>query len=236
MPPTYRCNEYIYARPSAGSFRCMLRSDLDQKTFCYPLFLRARFGIGAISTPEMGSGQSGKDAAPATVLLRNRGSWGVARALRTVYVISWTLARPFRAMERIMNPFDFDQCMEEIQLSLAQVFDSQKRPTVSLINEGDVIVLHLSRATESGRSTLDARCPATQRRTIQARIGTLVRGRVDLMRESTAFSAASSIEFVLDDALFDTFDSVGDLDYRPALRAHAAPFHHEHDAAHRLLA
>ncbi|MFP3801875.1 hypothetical protein [Paraburkholderia sp. SIMBA_027] len=112
-------------------------------------------------------------------------------------------------------------------------FDSQKRVTVSLINEGDVIVLRLSRATESGRSTLDARCPATQRRTIQTRIGALVRGRVDLMRESTAFSAASSIEFVLDDALFDTFDSVGDLDYRPALRAHAAPFHHEHDAAHR---
>ncbi|WP_321784034.1 DUF3022 domain-containing protein [Paraburkholderia sp. J94] len=131
-----------------------------------------------------------------------------------------------------MNTYDFDQRIEEIQLSLAQIFDSPKQPAVSLVDEGDVLVLHLSWVTQSERdTTLDARCAATlratraqieryagldtaQRRTIQQRIGALVRGRYELMREASAQSDDCAIDLVLDDVLFDT---ESDLDYRPTL-------------------
>lgn len=53
-----------------------------------------------------------------------------------------------------------------------------------------------------------------QRRTVQTRIGALVRGRVELMRESAASGEGCSIELTLDDALFN---SASDLDYRPTL-------------------
>ncbi|MFC5430547.1 DUF3022 domain-containing protein [Paraburkholderia denitrificans] len=121
-----------------------------------------------------------------------------------------------------MKSFNFEQRVEEIQLSLAHLFESLKSPAVSVIDEGDRVFLHLTWVVESSRdSTLDARCAATieatraqleryarldtaQRRAIQQRIGALVRKRFDASRNRPQESGECAIEIALGDAIFET--------------------------------
>lgn len=119
-----------------------------------------------------------------------------------------------------MKKFDFDQRLEEIQIALANLFDSPKTSTVSLLEEGDTVTVHLSWVVEShGDSTLDARCAATiratraqlegyaaldtvQRRTIQQRIRQRVRTRFEECEDPAKPGSACSFDVALDDAIF----------------------------------
>jgi hypothetical protein len=53
----------------------------------------------------------------------------------------------------MMKTFDIDQRIEEIQLALADLFESPKAPTVSVLNESDAVYLHLTWVVESRRDT-----------------------------------------------------------------------------------
>jgi|GEM_PF-1202538 len=119
-----------------------------------------------------------------------------------------------------MKTFDFDQRLEEIQIALANLFDSPKTSTVSLLEEGDAVIVHLSWVVDSHRdSTLDARCAATihatraqleryaglgtaQRRTIQQRIRQRVRARFEASLDPAQPGGACSFDVALDDAIF----------------------------------
>jgi len=119
-----------------------------------------------------------------------------------------------------MKTFDFKQRLEEIQIALSHLFDSPKTSTVSLLEEGDSVIVHLTWVVESHRdSTLDARCAATiratrvqlesyagldtaQRRTIQQRIRQRVRTRFEESRDPTQPGGACTFDVVLDDAIF----------------------------------
>ncbi|WP_322033827.1 DUF3022 domain-containing protein [Paraburkholderia sp. J76] len=121
-----------------------------------------------------------------------------------------------------MNIFDFDQRVEEIQLAVADIFESPKRPAVSLVDEGERVVIQLSWVVESHRdTTLDARCAATlrfsraqldryaamdtaRRRIIQERIRERVRERFDARQTPPAEPGACSIEIDVDDSEFET--------------------------------
>ncbi|MFD1560082.1 hypothetical protein ACFSHT_31305 [Paraburkholderia silviterrae] len=119
-----------------------------------------------------------------------------------------------------MKTFDFAQRLEEIQIALARLFDSPKTSNVSLLEEGDAIIAHMSWVVDSHRdSTLDARCAATihatraqlegyaglgtaQRRTIQQRIQQCVRARFEESRDPAQPGGACSFDVVLDEAIF----------------------------------
>lgn len=119
-----------------------------------------------------------------------------------------------------MKTFDFNQRLEEIQIALAHLFDSPKTSTVSLLEEGDAVIVHLSWVVDSHRdSTLDARCAATiratraqfesyagldtaQRRTIQQRIRQRVRTRFEECQDPAQPGGACSFDVALDDAIF----------------------------------
>ncbi|MEM5424433.1 DUF3022 domain-containing protein [Paraburkholderia ferrariae] len=121
-----------------------------------------------------------------------------------------------------MNTFDFDQRLEEIQIAVASIFESPKRPAVSLIDEGETMVIQLSWVVDSHRdTTLDARCAATlrfsraqldryaemdtaRRRMVQQRIRERVRERFDARQVLPATEGACSIEIDVDDSEFET--------------------------------
>jgi hypothetical protein len=121
-----------------------------------------------------------------------------------------------------MTTFDFDQRIEEIQLALAGIFESPKRPQVSLIDEGDTVYFQLSWVIQSQRdTTLDARCAATlrfsraqldryaaldtqRRRMIQQRISKQVRERFAATQTPPAIDGECAVEINVDDATFDT--------------------------------
>jgi hypothetical protein len=121
-----------------------------------------------------------------------------------------------------MRTFDFEQRLEEIQLALAAVFESPKRPTVSLVDEGDTVILQLSWVVESHRdTTLDARCAATlrfsraqldryagldtqRRRMIQQRIRDRVRERFAASHSPSTLDGECAVEIDIADAEFDT--------------------------------
>ncbi|MFX1676972.1 hypothetical protein PWR63_32870 [Paraburkholderia sp. A2WS-5] len=119
-----------------------------------------------------------------------------------------------------MKTFDFDQRLEEIQMSLANLFESPKASTVNCLKDEDTVVLRLSWVVESKRdSTLDARCAATihatraqleryagletaQRRTIQQRIRQCVRTQFEERQGPSQHGGACAFDVVLDDAIF----------------------------------
>jgi len=121
-----------------------------------------------------------------------------------------------------MRTFDFEQRIEEIQLALAEIFESPKRPTVSRIDEGDAVILQLSWVVQShGDTTLDARCAATlrftraqldryagldtqRRRMIQQRICERVRERFAASQTPPTIEGDCAVEIDVDDATFDT--------------------------------
>ncbi|SDD18498.1 DUF3022 domain-containing protein [Paraburkholderia lycopersici] len=121
-----------------------------------------------------------------------------------------------------MNTFDFDQRIEEIQLAVADIFESPKRPAVSLIDEGETVIIQLSWVVESHRDTsLDARCAVTlrfaraqleryarldtaRRRMIQQRIRERVRERFAARETPPAIQGDCSVEIVMDDSEFET--------------------------------
>jgi hypothetical protein len=121
-----------------------------------------------------------------------------------------------------MTTFDFEQRVEEIQLALAGIFESPKRPTVSLVDEGDTVILQLSWVVQSQRdTTLDSRCAATvrfsreqldhyaaldtkRRRMIQQRISDRVHERFAASQTPPAIHGDCAVEIDLDDAVFET--------------------------------
>lgn len=121
-----------------------------------------------------------------------------------------------------MNTFDFDQRVEEIQLAVADIFESPKRPEVSLVDEGETVMIQLSWVVESHRdTTLDARCAATlrfsraqldryaamdtaRRRVVQQRIRERVRERFEARQQPPAEQGACSVEIDIDDSEFET--------------------------------
>lgn len=121
-----------------------------------------------------------------------------------------------------MNTFDFDQRLEEIQIAVANIFESPKRPAVSLIDEGETIVIQLSWVVDSHRdTTLDARCAATlrfsraqldryaaldtaRRRMIQQRIRERVRERFAAQQKPPAVEGACSVDIEVNDSEFET--------------------------------
>jgi len=131
-----------------------------------------------------------------------------------------------------MKTFDIDQRIEEIQMALANLFDSPKTSTVSKLDEGNEVVVHVSWVVESsGDSSLDERCAATihatreqidryasldtaQRRVIQQRIEQIVRARFDASRNAAPQKGACEIEIALDD---ETFASAPDADSFPSI-------------------
>jgi len=131
-----------------------------------------------------------------------------------------------------MRTYDFDQRLEEVQIALANLFDSPKTSTVSVLEQGDAVTLHLSWVLESHRdSTLDSRCAATihatrtqferyarldtlQRRTIQQRIGQRVRASFEASRNPPPQDGSCAIDVTLDDA---TFAVSSDRDYFPTI-------------------
>lgn len=128
-----------------------------------------------------------------------------------------------------MTDFDFNQRIEEIQLAMTDVFDSPKRPAISLVDEGETVYVQTSWVVESHRDTsLDARCAMTlrftraqldryarsdtaQRLVVQQRLRQLVRERFAAARASTPpgdGNEACAFEIVVDDAEFDTTDAL----------------------------
>ncbi|WP_042262840.1 hypothetical protein [Paraburkholderia heleia] len=121
-----------------------------------------------------------------------------------------------------MNTFDFAQRLEEIQIAVANIFESPKRPAVSLIDEGETIVIQLSWVVDSHRdTTLDARCAATlhfsreqldryaamdtaRRRMIHQRIRERVRERFAAQQTPPAIEGACSADIEVDDSEFET--------------------------------
>ncbi|MEM5436247.1 hypothetical protein [Paraburkholderia diazotrophica] len=120
-----------------------------------------------------------------------------------------------------MKTIDLSQRIEEIELALAATFESPKSPTVSAYQEGATTFLTLSWVVETGRdTTLDARCVArleisdhqinhyaaldtAKRRIVQGRLKDLVRQRVDAMRTQGESAENCSLQFDIDDAVFD---------------------------------
>jgi hypothetical protein len=111
------------------------------------------------------------------------------------------------------------QRLEELQLALSGAFASHKTPSISAIEEGGDVVLHMSWVTETGRdTTLDSRCAATlylsaacleqyrsmdtaQRRVVQQRAVERVREAFASTRAGHADSNECSMTLRLDDAL-----------------------------------
>ena len=63
-----------------------------------------------------------------------------------------------------MNQIDLPQRIEEIELALAETFESQKAPTVVAYDDASGFFIQLSWVVESHRDTsLDARCVVTIR-------------------------------------------------------------------------
>lgn len=123
--------------------------------------------------------------------------------------------------------FDFDQRIEEVQLAMADVFDSPKRPAISLIDEGETMFMQISWVVESHRdTTLDSRCAATlrftraqldryaesgtaQRRAVQQRLRRLVRERFSADQASSATrDGECAVEITVADTEFDTRDDI----------------------------
>ncbi|QGZ64933.1 DUF3022 domain-containing protein [Paraburkholderia acidisoli] len=120
-----------------------------------------------------------------------------------------------------MKTFDFDQRVEEIQLAMVDVFDSPKRPAISLVDEGETVFLQISWVVESHRdTTLDARCAATLRFTraqldryaaldtarrveVQQRLRQRVRERFEAERPP-AHDGECAFELAISDTEFDT--------------------------------
>lgn len=124
-----------------------------------------------------------------------------------------------------MKTFDYDQRLEEIQLAMTDVFDSPKRPAISLVDAGETVFLQISWVVESHRdTTLDARCAATLRFTraqldryaeldtarrveIQQRLRDLVRERFAAERGQSGQPAREgecAFEIAVPDTEFDT--------------------------------
>jgi len=119
-----------------------------------------------------------------------------------------------------MKTFDINQRIEEIQIALANLFDSPKTSAVSQLDVGDEVVMNVSWVVEShGDSTLDERCAATihatraqveryasldtaQRRVIQQRIEQRVLVTFEASRHPAPQDGSCDVEVTLDDAIF----------------------------------
>jgi hypothetical protein len=119
-----------------------------------------------------------------------------------------------------MRITDQDQRVGELQLAMSRAFESRKTPAVSLLDEGDELVVNVSWVTASGRdTTLDSRCSASirfaspqveryavmdigQRRIIQDRLVDALRHAFAQSRGGQPDTNACSLDLRADDAWF----------------------------------
>ena len=123
-----------------------------------------------------------------------------------------------------MSKTDRLQRIEEIQLALANIFESPKSPSVKTYDEGSAFYVQLSWVLESyGDTSLDARCVATlrfsqrqidsyvemhtaKRRVVQERLKTAVQERFGELQNPPAREGDCAIEMSVDDGLFNVPD------------------------------
>lgn len=120
-----------------------------------------------------------------------------------------------------MSYADFQQRVEELQLALANLFESPKAPAVSAVDEGETLYLQVSWVTESRRdTTLDARCVVTlrlsraqlerygaldtrRRRVAQERLAGFVRDQFAAQPTPATGQDECSLELTVADTLLD---------------------------------
>lgn len=123
-----------------------------------------------------------------------------------------------------MKAADQDQRVEELQLALSRAFESRKAPAVSVLDEGDQLVMNVTWVTETGRdSTLDSRCSASirfaaeqidryvametvQRRFVQDRMVERLQSDIEQLHEDRPDEDGCSIEIRAHDGWFDVPD------------------------------
>ncbi|CAD6559687.1 hypothetical protein LMG28727_06932 [Paraburkholderia kirstenboschensis] len=119
-----------------------------------------------------------------------------------------------------MRKTDRLQRIEEIQLALANAFESSKSPTVTTFDEGTTLYVQLSWVLEShGDTTLDARCVVTlrfsqtqidsyaqmdtaKRLIVQQRVVATVTKRFGELQSPPARQGDCAFEVTVDDSLF----------------------------------
>ncbi|SAK65066.1 hypothetical protein [Caballeronia ptereochthonis] len=115
--------------------------------------------------------------------------------------------------------------MEELQLALSRAFGSLKAPAVSVLDEGDELIMNLSWVIETGRdTTLDSRCSASirfasrqidrysamatdRRRHVQARLIERLRDAFTQSREGRPNANECSLDMSAEDGWFDAPDA-----------------------------
>ncbi|MFL9966000.1 DUF3022 domain-containing protein [Paraburkholderia sediminicola] len=119
-----------------------------------------------------------------------------------------------------MNESELEQRVEEIEVALAEIFESPKAPAVSSYDEGTRLFIQVSWVVESHRdSSLDARCVVTlafthgqferyaaldtaHRKAFQARLGEWVRRRCAERQNPPALKGDCAMEADVPDELF----------------------------------
>ena len=120
-----------------------------------------------------------------------------------------------------MNEIDRQQRIEELELAVADIFDSPKAPAISSTDEEAVVYLQISWVLKSDAdTTLDSRCVCTIRFTgeqidtyaemdtarrlhVQARLKTFTRERFEANSPADAEHVGCSVEFAAEDHLLD---------------------------------
>lgn len=119
-----------------------------------------------------------------------------------------------------MNEAKLDQRLEEIELALADIFESPRAPAVSSYDEGDKIYLQVSWVIEStGDTTLGSRCVFTltlsrpqfdryanadtaYRKGFQERLAKWARERFDEKQNPPTLEGDCAVEAAVPDTLF----------------------------------
>lgn len=118
-----------------------------------------------------------------------------------------------------MEEIDLEQRAEEIELTLAGLFDSPKQPAISSYDDGSNFFVQSSWVVEShGDTTLDSRCVLTLRLTtaqfhryahmdtakriiVRERLSRMVRERLPLNGAPASMQEACSAELTVDDRI-----------------------------------
>jgi hypothetical protein len=120
-----------------------------------------------------------------------------------------------------MKQIDRQQRIEELELAVADIFESPKAPAISVTEEESVLYLQISWVLKSDAdTTLDSRCVCTirltpkqidryalmdtaRRRHVQQRLKTLVRERFATEKAAGSLKDDCSLEFAAGDDLLD---------------------------------
>jgi hypothetical protein len=123
-----------------------------------------------------------------------------------------------------MKDIDRQQRMEELELAVANLFESPKAPGISVTDEEEVVYLQISWVLASDAdTTLDSRCVCTIRFTgeqidryaamdtarrlhVQERLKVFTRERFAAYRAGGSQNEDCSVEFAAEDSLLDVPD------------------------------